>query len=183
MLTPDKTHNVTMASPFADFVVALGVDGRITSQGSIANALEHDSKLAAEVAKEQADIEKAEETVDEQVPAEEPPKPDAGKLVVEEEIAVGHVGLQASTPDPAMGLGFALNRRCTYSETLLQGARREPPSDILVELYWWSDCLRVLYRPPNLVPWLLGSAIRGDACVRRQRIIVRVSKSSWDSIG
>ena len=86
-----------MASPVADFVVALGVDGRITSQGSIENALEHDQKLAAEIAKEQEVIEKADATVDEQAPVEEQPKPDAGKLVVDEEIAVGHVGRQAST--------------------------------------------------------------------------------------
>ncbi|TFY68446.1 hypothetical protein EVJ58_g1015 [Rhodofomes roseus] len=87
------THNVSMASPIADYVVALGTDGRISSQGSIANALERDRKLAAEVAKEEAEIEKAEATVDEQAP-EEVPKED-GKLVVEEEVAVGHVGWQA----------------------------------------------------------------------------------------
>ncbi|EPS98690.1 hypothetical protein FOMPIDRAFT_1037403 [Fomitopsis schrenkii] len=89
------THNVSMASPIADFVVALGTDGRITSQGSIANALEHDQKLAAELAKEEAHIEKAEATVEEQAPAEELSKQDIGKLVVDEEIAVGHVGLSA----------------------------------------------------------------------------------------
>ena len=44
-----QTHNVSMASPIADFVVALGTDGRVISQGSIASALEHDKKLAAEV--------------------------------------------------------------------------------------------------------------------------------------
>ncbi|KZT67108.1 multidrug resistance-associated ABC transporter [Daedalea quercina L-15889] len=87
------THNVSMASPIADFVVALGTDGRITSQGSIANALENNKKLAAEVAKEEAEIEKAETTVDDQGP--KPPRQDAGKLVVEEEIAAGHVGWQA----------------------------------------------------------------------------------------
>ena len=83
-----------MASPIADFVVALGTDGRISSQGSVANALEHDEKLAAELAKEEAEIAKEQATVDEQEP--EPPKQDAGKLVVEEEVAVGHVGWQAS---------------------------------------------------------------------------------------
>lgn len=87
-----------MASPIADFVVALGTDGRVISQGSIASALEHDKKLAAEVAKEEAEIEKAEATVDEQA-LDELPKQDSGKLVVEEEVAVGHVGWQASVSD------------------------------------------------------------------------------------
>ena len=89
-----QTHNVTMASPIADFVISLGTDGRITSQGSIANALNSNKKLAAEVAREEAEMEKAEATVNEQ--ALEPPKQDAGKLVVEEEVEVGHVGRQAS---------------------------------------------------------------------------------------
>ncbi|KAH9922615.1 uncharacterized protein B0H18DRAFT_1120791 [Fomitopsis serialis] len=70
------THNVSMASPIADFVVALGTD-----------------ELAAEL-QGGAELEKAEATVDEQTP-EEAPKED-GKLVVEEEVAVGHVGWQAS---------------------------------------------------------------------------------------
>lgn len=122
-----------MASPVADFVVALGVDGRITSQGSIENALEHDQGLAAEIAKEQADIEKAEATADEPVPAEEPPKQDAGKLVVDEEIAVGHVGLQASTSLRA--LEFVLPLSCYLSETLLQRPRGEPPSNILAQFH------------------------------------------------
>ena len=84
-----------MASPIADFVVALGTDGRVSSQGSIANALAHDKKLAAELAKEELELEKAEATVDEQTP-EKAPKED-GKLVVEEEVEVGHAGWQAST--------------------------------------------------------------------------------------
>ncbi|KAH9907116.1 ABC transporter type 1, transmembrane domain-containing protein [Fomitopsis serialis] len=87
------THNVSMASPIADFVVALGTDGRVSSQGSIANALAHDKKLAAELAKEELELEKAEATVDEQTP-EKAPKED-GKLVVEEEVEVGHAGWQA----------------------------------------------------------------------------------------
>ncbi|KAI0725238.1 hypothetical protein C8Q72DRAFT_853404 [Fomitopsis betulina] len=88
------THNVSMASPIADFVVALGTDGRITSQGSIASALEHDQKLAAEIAKAEAELEKSEESIDEHTPNESPAQ-DTGKLVVEEEVAVGHVGWQA----------------------------------------------------------------------------------------
>ena len=102
-----QTHNVSMASPIADFVVALGTDGRITSQGSIANALEHDKKLAAEIAKEEAEIEKAEATVDE-LATNDPPKQDSGKLVVEEEVAVGHVGWQASASASLLSISYEL---------------------------------------------------------------------------
>lgn len=91
-----QTHNVALASPIADFVVAMK-DGRIISQGSLSNALEKDTKLSAAVMQESQQIAKAEEEVTE-------PKPDsaeatqnaAGKLVVAEEISEGHVGWSAS---------------------------------------------------------------------------------------
>lgn len=93
-----KTHNVAIASPIADFVIALGTDGRITSQGSLSNVLKSDKKLLAEVEEETQEIENAEHVID---PAEtEIPTKDRssdGKLVVAEEIAEGHVGWPACT--------------------------------------------------------------------------------------
>ena len=44
----EQTHNVVLASPIAEFVVALK-DGRIISQGSLSNALEKDKTLSAAV--------------------------------------------------------------------------------------------------------------------------------------
>ncbi|KAL6299635.1 multidrug resistance-associated ABC transporter [Sparassis latifolia] len=84
------THNVSMARPIADFVVSLGTDGRILSQGSLSKALEANKKLSAEVVEEIEEIEKAEHEVD------QPPNPDIpanadGKLIVAEEISEGHV--------------------------------------------------------------------------------------------
>ena len=42
-----------MVSPVADFVVDMGSDGRILSQGSLTNALAHDAKLLKELQQEQ----------------------------------------------------------------------------------------------------------------------------------
>ncbi|KAI0768312.1 P-loop containing nucleoside triphosphate hydrolase protein [Trametes elegans] len=89
------THNVAMVSPFADFVVDMGSDGRILSQGSIDTALAHDAKLLKEVKQEREEIEKAEVEVDAEKPEEETAKQAAGKLVVAEEIEQGHVGWPA----------------------------------------------------------------------------------------
>ncbi|KAJ3557433.1 hypothetical protein NM688_g1472 [Phlebia brevispora] len=87
------THNVALASPIAEFVVALK-DGRIISQGSLSSALEKDKKLSAVVAKETEQIEKAEEEFTEAKPdGEEAQK--GGKLVVAEEISEGHIGWPA----------------------------------------------------------------------------------------
>jgi ABC-type glutathione transport system ATPase component len=113
-----QTHNVAMASPIADFVVALGTDGRVTSQGSVADALKHDKRLRAALEKEKVVEEKAEEVIDEQAPADDNKKKSDGKLVVAEEIAEGHVRWPASefaySESPSVSL-TSLKSSCTYS--------------------------------------------------------------------
>ncbi|KAH9918376.1 P-loop containing nucleoside triphosphate hydrolase protein [Epithele typhae] len=89
------THNVAMVSPIADFVVDMGPDGRIFSQGSLSTALAHDSKLLKEMQKGEEEMRKAGEELDkEEIPQVEgeQTKKDAGKLVVEEETELGRVG-------------------------------------------------------------------------------------------
>ena len=84
-----------MVSPIADFVVDMGPDGRIVSQGSLSNALAHDAKLLKELQQEQEEMEKAKEEIDEDFPEDETAKQNAGKLIVEEETEFGHVGWKA----------------------------------------------------------------------------------------
>lgn len=57
--------------------------------------LEHDRQLAAEVAQEDAEVRKAEAIADDIAPKEQAGET-SGKLIVKEEIAVGHVGWHAS---------------------------------------------------------------------------------------
>lgn len=83
-----------MVGPLAQVVVAMGTDGRVSSQGSLSDALEHDQTLAEEVAKESQAIEKAEHDIQQDQSADETKKPD-GKLVVSEEVSEGHVGWPA----------------------------------------------------------------------------------------
>ncbi|EJF59658.1 P-loop containing nucleoside triphosphate hydrolase protein [Dichomitus squalens LYAD-421 SS1] len=89
------THNIAMVSPIADFVVDVGSDGRILSQGTLSNALAHDDKLLEEVQHEAEELQRAEEEIDGEKPEDVNDKSNAGKLVVAEEIEEGHVGLQA----------------------------------------------------------------------------------------
>ena len=79
-----------MTEGLVDFVVALGSNGKVQSQGSMSKALARDSELA-EAAEEQAQLDSDERNVD-----EETARRAAGKLIVEEEVAVGHVGWDAS---------------------------------------------------------------------------------------
>ncbi|KAI9059152.1 multidrug resistance-associated ABC transporter [Trametes sanguinea] len=87
------SHNVALVRPIADFVVALGSEGRIASQGSLDKTLREDQELSAELATEEEQLEKAGQEVDGL--ASEPGQEDSqksGKLVVAEEVAGGEVG-------------------------------------------------------------------------------------------
>ncbi|KIP03407.1 hypothetical protein PHLGIDRAFT_242940 [Phlebiopsis gigantea 11061_1 CR5-6] len=91
------THNVAMASPLADFVVSLA-DGHIVSQGSVSDALKQDDKLAEEYKHEEEALELEENEDIEATGSAEPEAPapaKEGKLVVAEEIAIGHVSWRA----------------------------------------------------------------------------------------
>lgn len=84
-----------MARPIASFVVAMGLDGRVTSQGSISEALSKDKSLAKELSKEEAALHKTDEEIDTPPPNDEP-KAD-GKLIMAEEVEEGHVSWGACT--------------------------------------------------------------------------------------
>jgi hypothetical protein len=87
---------VSLTSPIADFVVSLGSDGRILSQGTISDALAKDKKLRHAVAKEKKKVERAEEAEAEAEAHGEDKTEAAGKLVLEEETAVGHLSFSSS---------------------------------------------------------------------------------------
>ncbi|THH30400.1 hypothetical protein EUX98_g3808 [Antrodiella citrinella] len=89
------THNVALTAPVADFVVALGPDGRILSQGSLSSALAKDKKLESDVTKERQAIELEEKNLDETSVGQAPATKPKGQLIVEEEIALGHLGWSA----------------------------------------------------------------------------------------
>ncbi|KAJ7102323.1 hypothetical protein B0H15DRAFT_943257 [Mycena belliarum] len=89
------THNVAMAKPVAQYVISMGLDGRIHSHGSISGALATDEVLAEELAKDQEVLDRKVEEIDAlPVPAAPETKAD-GKLIVAEEIEEGHVSWDA----------------------------------------------------------------------------------------
>jgi hypothetical protein len=83
-----------MTSTIADFVVSLGSDGRVISQGTLSTALKLNKALSAEVEADKQDEQLVEEVMDAETP-NALAKP-GGKLVVAEEIAEGHVSFDAS---------------------------------------------------------------------------------------
>ncbi|KAG6919579.1 hypothetical protein DXG01_004242 [Tephrocybe rancida] len=87
------THNVAMARPIAGYVVSMAIGGTIQTRGSISEALSKDTRLAEELAEEEAVIAEVESEIDSPPPADEV-KSD-GKLIVAEEIEMGHVSWAA----------------------------------------------------------------------------------------
>lgn len=92
-----QTHNVHVTKPIADFVVSIASDGRIASQGSLSSALSKNKKLAHKIKADAAEADKVGHTVDEPVEETADGKKSDGKLIVAEEISVGHVGWPART--------------------------------------------------------------------------------------
>ncbi|KAI0291829.1 hypothetical protein BC826DRAFT_1105763 [Russula brevipes] len=88
------THNVAMASSLADYVVSLGLDGRVACHGSVSDAVTNDKKLAAELVKGVRAINDGEKKIDQEEPDAVAKQAD-GKLIVAEEIAEGHVSWDA----------------------------------------------------------------------------------------
>ncbi|KAJ7742653.1 hypothetical protein DFH07DRAFT_835946 [Mycena maculata] len=87
------THNVALVAPIADFTISIGLNGRILSQGSVAEALQHDIELANEA---NADLEVMEQVVDAEpveVKTDTKAADDAadGKLILAEEVQLGKV--------------------------------------------------------------------------------------------
>ncbi|KXN82428.1 ATP-binding cassette transporter abc4 [Leucoagaricus sp. SymC.cos] len=90
------THNIALTGDLADFVVSLGSNGTILSQGTdISAAISRNSKLVSELkAQERAQVsgEATGETNENEAPADGSPM---GKLIVAEEIQQGHVTWKA----------------------------------------------------------------------------------------
>ncbi|KAG9028739.1 hypothetical protein FS837_003797, partial [Tulasnella sp. UAMH 9824] len=89
------THHVAMLAPVAEFVVSIGSDGRIQSQGQASDALKKDANLAAEAEEDQEIVEKREKV--ENLEGGDKPKDTkpAGQLIVAEEIVEGRIEFPA----------------------------------------------------------------------------------------
>ncbi|KAJ7489333.1 P-loop containing nucleoside triphosphate hydrolase protein [Mycena latifolia] len=88
------THTVALVRPYAQFAVSLGQDGKISSHGSIADALAQNHSLLVQAALDNELLEKGPEKERKQnhspAPTDTKPPP-SGKLVMEEEIDIGRV--------------------------------------------------------------------------------------------
>ncbi|ETW87620.1 ABC transporter [Heterobasidion irregulare TC 32-1] len=181
------THNVAMASPIAEYVVSLGLDGKVASRGSVLDALAHDNALSKEVSEEVVAIEKADTEIDSEEPDNANKKAD-GKLTVAEEIHEGHVSWEA------MGLyfkslggshttlfwivflgGITLCDLANSIQTWFLGYWAQqyeiyPPSEVHVSFYLSVYSLLLLFA---IGVYSIGSSVYVFGAVRASRIIHR----------
>ncbi|VDB89911.1 unnamed protein product [Peniophora sp. CBMAI 1063] len=91
------THNVALAGPISEYVVALQTDGTIATRWPYAEVLAKDKSLSEEAKQDARALEKVDEEVDDgdDKDARATVTKYDGKLVVEEEIVEGHVSNKA----------------------------------------------------------------------------------------
>ncbi|KIY46182.1 P-loop containing nucleoside triphosphate hydrolase protein [Fistulina hepatica ATCC 64428] len=87
------THNVALVKSIASHVVVLGTDGLVVNHGSFSAVFAHEPQLVKEMNKEEEVLEKTDEVDVE--PTEIPKGKGDGKLVVAEEVELGHLGWDA----------------------------------------------------------------------------------------
>ena len=151
------THNVALASPVADFVVSLGSDGRILSQGTLSKALAKNKKLANEMKEETDELKKAEGEIDFEEPTTDTetdakPKSD-GKLIVAEEVAEGHVGWPART-----FLTYQLSILLWFANTILVKLYFASLGGEWSGLFWTAFLAGMILTPisETVQTWFLG---------------------------
>ena len=86
------THNIALTAPIADHVLLLTKDGHVSMQGSVADVLRRNTTFRAEVEKDEKVLSREiDGEADEDAKEDTEGKKVAGKLVVAEEKAMGHV--------------------------------------------------------------------------------------------
>jgi hypothetical protein len=91
------THNIALAGPLAEFVVSISSNGSTSTQETIREAVKKDSQLMQAAEAEIDIMEKSETVIDKKESATDPHIDDEakGKLVMTEEIDIGHVSKDA----------------------------------------------------------------------------------------
>lgn len=145
---------MALASPIADFVVALR-DGTIVNQGSLSKALDQDAELSGERAKE-AELIKTAAGADK----EAGPTHDGGKLVVDEEIAEGHVSWSARQCTASCRANLPLTSLTCSESALWKHRIGRHPGPLLGPLRWLCVCHSAGYNPGNVGAESVGATIR-----------------------
>ncbi len=135
-----------MVSPIADFVVDIGSDGRIVSQGTLQNALAHDSQLLKDVEHEVEGLQKADQEIDGEKAEDVNAPSSAGKLIVAEEMELGHIGWRASERTSHV---FVLHSNGGAPSVAVPWQHVDATDSLLGHLYHRLHLAPRYYKPPG----------------------------------
>nr|GAT52228.1 ATP-binding cassette transporter [Mycena chlorophos] len=88
------THNLALTRPIADYIVTFGSDGRIQAQGTVSEITSR-GPVAAQIRANEEALDKQQAVVDLNAPEDPQPNLGDGKLIVAEEVQLGHVSASA----------------------------------------------------------------------------------------
>lgn len=154
-----QTHNVALVKPYTQFAVSLAQDGKILSQGSIADALVHDRALLARAALDNELLEMAKQPDAKESDAShvqtDTKAASSGKLVVEEEIDIGRVSSQSSM---LRSRGLCHTDDCGSSSVPPRTGWRSSLA-FFPCLYPGTLSLEFFFELSDMVSWTMGSAV------------------------
>ncbi|KAF8513334.1 P-loop containing nucleoside triphosphate hydrolase protein [Hysterangium stoloniferum] len=175
------THNISLVAPFADFVVHLGLGGTIKSQGAMPDMLRVDKELFKEVIESEA-IEIKQVAVIVPMDGPNPKDTKTSKLIIAEDMPVGHVKWRAlklylsNVGNPLLLTGAVVNLLLSALTTSLSTwflgywagiYSEERSSDVPVASHTIHE---------GLIASVLGATLRWFDTVPTARIIARCTQ-------
>ncbi|KAJ3511585.1 hypothetical protein NLJ89_g4011 [Agrocybe chaxingu] len=101
-----QAHNISLASPIADFMVSVGTDGNVRSQGpGVSLALKNDPILASEGG-QASTAERMKQEENKSETQESAPVSPKGKLFIKEEFIRTHTTRSMKSPFPSPSSGY-----------------------------------------------------------------------------
>jgi hypothetical protein len=145
-----------LTQPIADFVVSFGSDGRMHSQGVISE-ITKPGPLAAQLQQDKQVLAKEEKEVDAEAPTAKPSDIADGKLIVAEEIQLGHVSGSACLSLLLDFIPFLLILHSSKNVFRCHG--RQTPDLLFHVLFWCRFCPTRLGCVEDMAVGLLGKAV------------------------
>jgi hypothetical protein len=151
-----QTHNAALMGPLSDFVVSMH-DGKVHKRGLLKDVLEEDIDLVQQLKHDEDELQREQEAVrEEQTEVTAAEKKSTGKLIVAEEIPLGHVSRDASKHSCLFGHSYS---NTLHSILVFQGARGEALHHHRINVPVLHDTGERYHCSSVMVPRVLGFAV------------------------
>lgn len=155
-----------MTMPIAQYVVSLGIDGRVVSQGTVTETLAKDDEMRKEAMESELAEKKADEVEATEGKEEKKPNDGAGKLVMAEEVAEGHVSFKSGASCLCFRIGkelLTIVYQSNYTSSTLEEYRS---GFVSLEASCFAICL-TSYKHGGLVTGLANTKLSATHLLSR----------------